>query len=84
MNIGEINTVQDLMNLDVEVKFSENFISLVKNYSTLVVIEFPEETFNLTSIIKEKVKRNIIMIENDEYVDLEDKLDDLKEILNLL
>jgi hypothetical protein len=84
MTVNEVNTIQDLMNLDIELKFGENFMTLVKDYSSLVVIEFPEEGFNLTNLIKEKVRKNIYMIDSDNYIDTRDRLPILKEILNTI
>jgi hypothetical protein len=84
MTVNEVNTIQDLMNLDIELKFGENFMTLVKDYSSLVVIEFPEEGFNLTNLIKEKVRKNIDMIDSDNYIDTRDRLPILKEILNTI
>lgn len=84
MTITEVNTIQDLMNLDFEVKFSENFLTIEKNYSSLIVVEFPEEGFNITTLIKRAVKDKINLVESDEYIDLRNHLDDLKEILNIL
>jgi ERCC4-related helicase len=88
MTITEVTLFQDLMSLDIEIRFEENTIYLKKNYLTLMTVELPEQGFNIKELFKKELNKTIRSIENEELsedmIDLIENIDTLKEIINTI